>query len=1138
MTHKHLFTLLFFSGMILPSYSANSIVAHWSFDSLKADTFYNVARDNYHVASPYLQTEEGVLGNALSLSGTSFKPVIRNSSSDFLMSQFSVEAWVMINEDPAVMGRLADQYKILEYSSITSGVYNGFSLCVMGGGKADISLGQSSWVDCTSPEALQIKRWYHLVGTCDGQMLRLYINGKKVNQQPYSGTTIAPEANATIGCQIRKTGETACHFFGLIDELRVYNYALDSSSIVNHYTELNPYKTDPQLIAHWSFDSLKADTFYNVTRDNYHVASPYLQTEKGVLGNALSLSGTSFKPVIRNSSSDFLMSQFSVEAWVMINEDPAVMGRLSNQYKILEYTSIGSYNGWSFCIFGGGRPDITIGQNSWIECTSPESMKPKRWYHLAGTCDGKILRIYINGRKVNQLAYSGTTVPPEANATIGCQVRTTGEAFCHFYGLIDELKLYNGVLDSSSIVKHYTELNPYTTDQRLLAHWSFDSTINQTYFDVTRNGFDATLSKGSASIVNGLKGNSLNCTNDSFLVTVKNSMAAFNVPQFTIEGWIYSSVDLVNPSSFFNSHHIFTTQTWVPGKAEGFEISVDDRGKFHLAMANTAGISWNTCTSDSVLKPRKWYHVAGTYDNQTMKVYVNGRLSGSCTNPGGYCLSHSNAVIGCQMPADSSQWRNWFKGKIDELKFYNYALDAQSIQTIYTQLKPADEPSFEINLGMKTTYAQPGDTVIMPIYITNFEDFSINSCQFSMKYNSSIAELLSVNKDSGIINTWPLFNWNPLSTDSTSIAMAGATTSIAYGEGELVRCVFRVKQSAGIHDTCTISLNNISIDETYHMVTAMSKNGKIIIADNAVIYGDVTGNGEVNIFDAQKVMSFVVGALSLPDSICCPNFTVAVADVSGNGFITSYDAALIFQHSVGLLPEFPVTQTTAKKSLQKRTAFNIPVAQLTTQIENNTTNELKCTIIGSNLKGFVAGEFSIKYDPSIVTLSRGSITTSVRGATLNSRIDQTKQLLKIAIVTNDDIDENSPVPLLSITLPPVQGNTEKAFSIDSASINEGKIPTNWTPTSVKPENFNLHSSINNTFKIITRGNSMMIDVSGNSNITEVTIWTLNGKSILSKKLTCNSSRTSLAINRLPPGSYLYKVKSSKIISKGKFIITY
>ncbi|HEX2956782.1 MAG TPA: T9SS type A sorting domain-containing protein, partial [Chitinispirillaceae bacterium] len=249
-------------------------------------------------------------------------------------------------------------------------------------------------------------------------------------------------------------------------------------------------------------------------------------------------------------------------------------------------------------------------------------------------------------------------------------------------------------------------------------------------------------------------------------------------------------------------------------------------------------------------------------------------------------------------------------------------------------------------------------------------------------------------------------------------------------------------------------------------------------------------------------------------------------------------AALIFQHSVGLLPEFPVTQTTVKKTLQKRTTFTLPVAHLTTQIENGANNEFKCTVIGSNLKGFVAGEFSIGYDPSVVMLSRGSITTSVRGATLNSRIDPTNKLLKVAIVTNDDIDENNPVPLMSITLPPAQGNTEKAFSIIEASINEGKIPTNLTSTSTIPNITTSNPTVNHAYELITRGNRLIVNINAHSNTTGVTIWTLNGKCLFYKNVTSNASYASLTIDRLPPGSYLYKIKSGTTMNIGKFVITY
>jgi hypothetical protein len=490
------------------------------------------------------------------------------------------------------------------------------------------------------------------------------------------------------------------------------------------------------------------------------------------------------------------------------------------------------------------------------------------------------------------------------------------------------------------------------------------------------------------------------------------------------------------------------------------------------------------------------------------------------------------------MPADSSQWRNWFKGKMDELKFYNYAIDQQTITSIYNELKPVDDPPFEINFGMKTTYAQSGDTVVMPIYITNFEDFNINACQFSIKFDSSKLDLLSMVKDSGIISSWPLFTWNPITRDSISVAMAGTSTPISYGEGEFVRCIFRVKSSAVDRDTCTISINNISIDEAYQLISATVKNGKIIVAYNPILYGDVTGNKEVNIFDAQRVLSYVVGSLTLPDSVCCPNFTVAVADVSGNGSITSYDAALIFQHSVGLLPEFPVVQLGQKRLFKKTTVMISSVAHLTAQIENAVNNELRCTIIGSNLKGFVAGEFSIGFDPSIVTPSRGSITTSVRGATLNSKIDEPNKLLKVAIVTNNDIDESEPVQLLSITLPPAQGNANGAFFIKSALLNEGKILATIMSTTTGLDHNKSISTVNKRPNLIIRGNELIFSSPDYKNISEICIWTMNGKTILNKRIYSHSARTMLPLKLLAPGSYLYKVKSGSVVNQGKFIVSH
>jgi len=67
-----------------------------------------------------------------------------------------------------------------------------------------------------------------------------------------------------------------------------------------------------------------------------------------------------------------------------------------------------------------------------------------------------------------------------------------------------------------------------------------------------------------------------------------------------------------------------------------------------------------------------------------------------------------------------------------------------------------------------------------------------------------------------------------------------------------------------------------------------------------VIYGDVSGDGEVTAYDAALAAQASVGIITLT-----PEQTVK-ADVSGDGEVSAYDAALIAQYSVGIINKFPV----------------------------------------------------------------------------------------------------------------------------------------------------------------------------------------------------------------------------------------
>jgi hypothetical protein len=72
-------------------------------------------------------------------------------------------------------------------------------------------------------------------------------------------------------------------------------------------------------------------------------------------------------------------------------------------------------------------------------------------------------------------------------------------------------------------------------------------------------------------------------------------------------------------------------------------------------------------------------------------------------------------------------------------------------------------------------------------------------------------------------------------------------------------------------------------------------------AEINIIYGELSGEGDITAYDAALAARIAVGLDAYPTG---DNLTKA--DVSGGGGVTAYDAALIAQRAVGLISKFPV----------------------------------------------------------------------------------------------------------------------------------------------------------------------------------------------------------------------------------------
>ena len=87
----------------------------------------------------------------------------------------------------------------------------------------------------------------------------------------------------------------------------------------------------------------------------------------------------------------------------------------------------------------------TTSGNKWVSSTTA----PERgqWYHLAGTYDGSILNVYVNGQLENSVSHSGTIVGSNKPLMIGN--RPSGDR--GFSGSIADVRIYDTALSDSDI---------------------------------------------------------------------------------------------------------------------------------------------------------------------------------------------------------------------------------------------------------------------------------------------------------------------------------------------------------------------------------------------------------------------------------------------------------------------------------------------------------------------------------------------------------------------------------------------------------------------------------------------------------------------------------------------------------------
>ncbi len=99
-----------------------------------------------------------------------------------------------------------------------------------------------------------------------------------------------------------------------------------------------------------------------------------------------------------------------------------------------------------------GAPCFHVPETSWSHHLRADCPMPTgRWVHLAGTFDGRTIRIYVDGELRGSMERPGPVRPNQYPLTLGNY--ETGHR-AHFWGLLDEVKVWNRALSAEEVKAH------------------------------------------------------------------------------------------------------------------------------------------------------------------------------------------------------------------------------------------------------------------------------------------------------------------------------------------------------------------------------------------------------------------------------------------------------------------------------------------------------------------------------------------------------------------------------------------------------------------------------------------------------------------------------------------------------------
>jgi prepilin-type N-terminal cleavage/methylation domain-containing protein len=221
-------------GQHLQNSLGSYAVGIWSFDEGSGSTANDISgwgnngtlvnSPTWRCASTDTSYTPSAQGCSLEFNGSSNYVNAGNGTSLNITSAVTMEAWIKKPDYSRTVDaiiRKSGSY-VLYFAGASDGEPQGLQTYFWGLANPRLGYSYTNFMN---------DRWYHVVGTYNGSVAKLYVNGAEVASENKTGNLTITSNNVAIGA----SSENEMYFSGLIDEARIYETALTLSHVQSLY---------------------------------------------------------------------------------------------------------------------------------------------------------------------------------------------------------------------------------------------------------------------------------------------------------------------------------------------------------------------------------------------------------------------------------------------------------------------------------------------------------------------------------------------------------------------------------------------------------------------------------------------------------------------------------------------------------------------------------------------------------------------------------------------------------------------------------------------------------------------------------------------------------------------------------------